>query len=58
MKLFKNIFKNYLFFGIGTIFGSTIATIITYCILTICYGTPEMATVLNIQDCLKEKINE
>jgi len=58
MKLFKNFVKNYLFFGLGVIFGSTIATLITYAVFSISHGTPTTAKVLQIQECLEEKINE
>ena len=58
MRLFKKLVKNYLFFGIGVIFGSTIATFITYAVFSISHGTPTAAKVLQIQKCLEEKINE
>jgi|TARA_R100001129_G_scaffold61967_1_gene42147 hypothetical protein len=58
MKLFKKFLKNYLFFGIGVIFGSTIATFVTYAVFAISYGSPTAAKVLQIQNCLEEKINE
>ena len=58
MKLFKKFLKNYLFFGIGVIFGSTIATIVTYTVFAVSHGTPTAAKVLQIQECLEQKINE
>ena len=58
MKLFKNFVKNYLFFGIGVIFGSVIATLITYTVFSVSHGTPTAAKVLQIQECLEKKINE
>jgi hypothetical protein len=58
MRLFKKFVKNYLFFGIGVIFGSTIATFITYAVFSISHGTPTASKVLQIQKCLEEKINE
>ncbi len=58
MKLFKNFLKNYLFFGIGVIFGSVIATFITYTIFAVSHGTPSAAKVLQIQECLEDKIND
>jgi len=58
MRLFKKFIKNYLFFGLGVIFGSTIATIVTYAVFSISHGTPTAAKVLQIQECLEEKINE
>ncbi len=58
MRLFKKIIKNYLFFGIGVIFGSAISTFVSYAIFSISHGTPTAAKVLQIQECLEEKINE
>jgi hypothetical protein len=58
MRLFKKFIKNYLFFGLGVVFGSTIATLVTYCVFAISHGTPTAAKVLQIQDCLEEKISE
>lgn len=58
MRLFKKLIKNYLFFGLGVIFGSTIATIVTYAVFSVSHGTPNAARVLQIQECLEEKINE
>ncbi len=58
MKLFKKLIKNYLFFGIGVIFGSVISTFVSYAIFSISHGTPSAAKVLQIQECLEEKINE
>ncbi len=58
MRLFKKLIKNYLFFGLGVIFGSVIATFMTYAVFSISYGTPTAARVLQIQECLEEKINE
>jgi hypothetical protein len=58
MKLFKKLVKNYLFFGIGVVFGSVISTFVAYTVFSISHGTPNAAKVLQIQECLKEKINE
>lgn len=58
MRLFKKLFKNYLFFGLGVIFGSVISTLVTYAIFSISHGTLEAAKILQIQECLEEKINE
>lgn len=57
MKLF-NFIKQYLFFGLGVVFGATIATITTYTVMSVCYGIPETSKILEIQECLQEKINE
>lgn len=58
MRLFKKLIKNYLFFGLGVIFGSVISTFVTYAVFSISYGTPTAAKVLQIQECLEDKINE
>jgi|TARA_Y100000310_G_scaffold300015_1_gene335348 hypothetical protein len=50
--------KKYLFFGLGVVFGATVATTVTYIVLSACYGLPEIADVLEIRECLEEKINE
>jgi len=57
MKLFS-FMKKYIFFGLGMIIGSAIGTSITYIVLSACYGLPEIADVLEIRECLEEKINE
>ena len=58
MRLFKKIVKNYLFFGLGAIFGSVVSTFITYAVFSISHGTPTAAKVLQIQECLEGKIDE
>lgn len=57
MRLF-NIIKKYLVFGLGIIIGSTIGTFVTYVVLSACYGIPEIADVLEVRECLEEKVNE
>ena len=58
MRLIKKLIKNYLFFGVGVIFGSIISTFVTYAVFSISHGTPTAAKVMQIQECLEEKINE
>jgi len=58
MRLFKKFLKNYLFFGLGIVFGSAIGTITTYAIMSATYGTPDSLKILQIRECLEEKINE
>ena len=58
MRLFKSFIKNYLLFGLGVILGSVIATLVTYAVFSISHGTPNAAKILQIQECLEEKINE
>jgi len=57
MKLFEFL-KKYIVFGLGMIIGSAIGTVITYMFLSACYGLPEVADVLEIRECLEERINE
>jgi hypothetical protein len=58
MRLFKKFIKNYLFFGLGVIFGSAVSAFVSYAVFSISHGTPTAAKVLQIQECLEEKINE
>jgi hypothetical protein len=58
MRLFKKLIKNYLFFGLGVIFGSIISTFVTYAVFSISHGTPTAAKVLHIQECLEEKLGK
>ena len=61
MKLFnflKSFAKSYLVFGLGVLFGSAISCITTYIIMSACYGIPDTIKILEIQECLEEKINE
>jgi len=57
MKLF-NIVKKYIFFGLGVIFGSIVGTFVTYTVMCALYGMPSTAKILELQQCLEEKINE
>jgi hypothetical protein len=57
MRLY-NIAKKYLFFGLGVLFGSTVGTGVTYIVLSACYGLPDVADILEIRECLEEKIDE
>jgi len=58
MKLFKKFIKSYLAFGLGVVFGASISTIVTYSIMMFAYGAPDAVKVLQIRQCLEEKINE
>jgi len=49
--------KKYLFFGLGVLFGSIVGTTVTYIILSACYGLPDVAEILEIRECLEEKID-
>lgn len=45
-------------FGLGVIFGSTISSLVTYAIMAFSYGSPDAIKILQIQQCLEEKISE
>ena len=46
----------YLAFGVGVVVGAIIATMTSYYIFEAALGKPEAANILQIQDCLQEKI--
>jgi len=58
MKLFKKLIKSYLAFGLGMIVGSVIASIVSWSVMTMAYGSPDLERTLKIRECLEEKINE
>jgi len=58
MKLFKKLFKSYFVFGLGVLFGSIISSFVTYAIMAFAHGNPDAVKILQIQQCLEEKINE
>jgi len=58
MKLFKKLIKSYLAFGLGMIAGSTIAAVVSWVVMSIAYGNPDLEEVLDIRECLEEKRNE
>lgn len=58
MKLFKKLIKSYLVFGLGMIVGSIIASIVSWSVMTMAYGNPDLERTLKIRECLEEKINE
>ena len=61
MKLFKVLKyfgKSYIVFGLGVLFGSAVASVTTYTVMSLCYGIPNTAKILEIQECLQEKFDE
>jgi hypothetical protein len=58
MKLFKKLIKSYLVFGLGILAGSVIASVVSWSVMTIAYGNPDLERTLKIKECLQEKINE
>jgi len=58
MKLFKKFVKSYLAFGLGMVVGSAIAAVVSWILMSIAYGNPDLEEVLDIRECLEEKRNE
>tara|TARA_R110000751_G_scaffold220833_1_gene323441 strand:+ start:48 stop:218 length:171 start_codon:yes stop_codon:yes gene_type:complete len=54
----KKLGTGYIAFGLGVIFGATIATLTSYYVFQASLGNPEAAKVLQIQECLQEKIHD
>ena len=52
----KKLGTGYLAFGLGVIFGAIIATLTSYYIFEAALGSPDAANVLQIEDCLRERI--
>tara|TARA_R110000765_G_scaffold71904_1_gene139539 strand:- start:9580 stop:9756 length:177 start_codon:yes stop_codon:yes gene_type:complete len=58
MKLFKKFIKSYLVFGLGVIVGSVIASVVSWSVMTVAYGNPDLERTMQIKECLKERFNE
>jgi len=58
MKLFKKFIKSYLAFGLGVLVGSVIASVVSWSMMTMAYGNPDLEKTLKIKQCLEEKLNE
>tara|TARA_R110000824_G_scaffold100221_2_gene238322 strand:+ start:628 stop:804 length:177 start_codon:yes stop_codon:yes gene_type:complete len=58
MKLFKKFIKSYLAFGLGVIVGSVIASVVSWSVMTVAYGNPDLERTMQIKECLKERFNE
>ena len=54
----KKIIKSYLVFGLGIVVGSAIAATVSWIVMSIAYGNPDLEEVLDIRECLEEKRNE
>ena len=54
--MMKKLGTGYLAFGAGVIFGAIIATLTSYYIFAAALGSPDAANILQIEDCLKERI--
>ena len=53
----KKLGAGYLGFATGVVFGAIIATLTSYYIFETALGSPDAARVLQIQECLEERIN-
>ena len=56
MQYIKAFIKKYIEFTVGTIFGATVATITSYFVFAIVVDDVDVLRLLNIQDCLLERI--
>jgi len=51
-----NLGTGYLAFGLGVIFGAIIATLTSYYIFEAALGSPDAAKILQIEECLEERV--
>ena len=56
MKIITSFVKKNIMFCLGTIFGATIATVVSFTTFQIMYGSIEQSKILGIQDCLIQKL--
>jgi hypothetical protein len=56
--MIKRIIKSYFVFGAGIIVGSAIAATLSWVIMSLAYGNPDLEEILSITECLEEKRNE
>ena len=56
--MIKKIIKSYFVFGLGIIIGSAISATVSWGVMSIAYGNPDLEEILNITECLEEKRNE
>jgi len=55
MKLFRKLIKSYFVFGFGMMAGAIIASVVSWSVMTIAYGNPDLEKTLKIRECLLEK---
>ena len=53
----KKLGAGYIGFATGVVFGAIVATLTSYYIFETALGSPDAARVLQIQECLEERIN-
>jgi len=52
----KKLGAGYIGFGMGVVFGAIVATLTSYYIFETALGSPEAGKILQIQECLQERI--
>ena len=52
----KNLGAGYLGFAMGVVFGAIVATLTSYYIFETALGSPDAASVLQIRECLQERL--
>jgi len=53
--MIKKIIKSYLAFGLGVLFGAVIAATVSWIVMSVSYGNPDLEKILDIRECLEEK---
>jgi hypothetical protein len=56
--MIKKLIKSYLAFGLGVLFGAAIAATVSWAVMSIAYGNPDLEKILDIRECLEEKNDE
>ena len=52
----KKLGAGYIGFAMGVVFGAIVATLTSYYIFETALGSPDAASVLQIQECLQERL--
>ena len=53
----KKLGAGYLGFAMGVVFGAIVATLTSYYIFEAALGSPDAGRILQIQECLQERVN-
>ena len=54
--MLKKLGTGYIGFAIGVIFGAIVATLTSYYIFEAALGSPDAAKILQIEECLEERV--
>ena len=54
--MIKKLGTGYLAFGVGVIFGAIVSTLTSYYIFEAALGAPDAGKILQIQECLQERV--